>query len=271
MADKITPNSKAIDDKLNRDRKKIPTASEFLGSRTEEPIIRAPVPRRVRDLAVQHKGILNDDGTVTIGGCEMTGAGLTVPESITPDQMNEAMQFLVFAENQLAIWMGDLLVASEDLKYGDITAIALHYGIDPATARNRASICRRVKTSLRSDVLAQFPGISVSEQPQKSHYELVAAMQEEDQFYWLTQKIEHGWNYRQMRDAIREATSEPEQDTLKPSPFQQNVNALEKEIQASLKLAKTKYNINQIRHLAELLRMAADQFESLTRLDELES
>ncbi|QPC82128.1 hypothetical protein G4Y79_20960 [Phototrophicus methaneseepsis] len=241
---------------------RLPTPDQIYGS--------VPVPRRVRDLAVkQGKGILNEDGTVTIGGCHMTGAGLTVPETITPEQMNEAMQFLVFSENQLAIWMGDLLVACEDLKYGDITAIALHFGIDPATARNRASIMRRVKTSLRSDVLDQFPGISVADHPQKSHYELVAAMDEADQYYWLTQKIKHGWNYRQMRDAIRmreairAATDKP--PMLQPSPFQKRVSSLERDIDKDLQLAKTDLDANQIKHLAELHRRAADHLEQLTK------
>ncbi|QPC83794.1 hypothetical protein G4Y79_05285 [Phototrophicus methaneseepsis] len=272
MTKKVTPTTSSINDTLTKRLKRVPTADEVLGTGTSEPIIRAPVPRRTRNAIQQIPQdaiVSRDDGTLSIGKFIMSGYGLEVPEDATAADFETFFTVMFKIRDRINLWIGDALAAFESLKYGYADEIADFFGYEPATIRNMKYVCTSVELSRRRYILAEVSRMKPDVEPlTMSHYDAIKALRPETQDELMRRALLEGLSSKALRAEVKALISP---DTLKPSPFQRNVSALEKEIQDSLKLAKTKYNINQIRHLAELHRKAADQLESLTRLDELKS
>lgn len=73
-------------------------------------------------------------------------------------------------------------------------------GLQPATLQNYASVCGRVPLPRRRTEL-DF-----------AHHDAVAALDPEDQVYWLEQAVVNGWDRGELRDAIKASKLPPSED-----------------------------------------------------------
>lgn len=165
------------------------------------PKINMPVPRRAAQaIQASDKAIMiQNDGTMQIAGCVMSGAGLDVPSNITEEDLRQVTEVLLRMEDRLQLYIGDALVAAENLGYGSITSLAERMGRQPKTLWNWKTVCANVRTALRRAVLAKYPH---SKTPTISHYEIIMGLPEEEQSDWLEKLLQNDWSVMQFRTEV---------------------------------------------------------------------
>lgn len=138
-------------------------------------------------------------GKMLLHRCEATAAGLLVPSDLTRQELYDLAVDLFAMESSVALWVGDMLVAVENLDYGDISQIALEFGRAPKTLSNWKAVCAAVKTSLRREVVAAFP----DRRPLTfGHYALLVTLPESAQFEAASRAIDEQWSIAQLRDFL---------------------------------------------------------------------
>ena len=145
--------------------------------------------------AIQRMGA----GKLTIHRCEATAAGLLVPADMTQQELYDLATDLFAMESSISLWVGDMLVAFDDLGYGDISQIALEFGRAAKTLSNWKAVCGAVKTSLRREVVAAYP----DRKPLSfTHYALLVTLPEAAQFEYASRAMAEQWSVEQLRNMI---------------------------------------------------------------------
>lgn len=146
------------------------------------------------------QAIVRTDTGIQIVGCTGNAAGLMVPDDISVENIQLLADVLFDFEERIQLYIGDMLNAVERLGYGDIKKIAEAYGRDKDTLYNWKSICKKVTTSLRNEVLAQFP----DKKPLTlTHYQFVAPLPEDQQRYWLNRAMSEGLGAMELKRLIK--------------------------------------------------------------------
>jgi hypothetical protein len=145
--------------------------------------------------AIQRQG----GGRLTIHRCEASAAGLVVPGDISRQELYDLATDLFAMESSIALWCGDMLVAFDDLGYGDISQIAGEFGRAAKTLSNWKAVCGAVTTSLRREVVAAYPD---ARPLSFTHYALLVTLPEEAQFQYASRAMAEGWSVQQLREAI---------------------------------------------------------------------
>ena len=140
-------------------------------------------------------------GDVTIAGFHANAAGLSVPDDVTLEDIDEAALLLFAMEGRLQLWIGDLLNAAEQLEYGAIKNIAEKFNRDPQTLYNWKALSSSVTISLRRELLQKYPD---AKPLSKSHYEMVQALSEYEQEEWLSQALENNWSVKELGTRIKD-------------------------------------------------------------------
>lgn len=173
------------------------------------------------DLQTRAVVVISTSGeTMALFGCEMSGAGLDVPDTITNAALFDALHILFSFEEHIQLMVGDALAAMERLKYGAIEDIAKSFARDGKTLRNWKSICKKVELSLRRDVLAAHPN---ARPLTISHYDLIRAFNEADQRYWIASALSGGWSVTRLRLEIASAAGRRVIRRTKYQRFQDDV------------------------------------------------
>lgn len=138
-------------------------------------------------------------------GCTLSGAGLLIPDAITPAQMGDVFHILFSFEDHIQLMVGDALVGQARLKYGTTKEIAKAFRRDPSTLTNWKSVCKSVKLSLRSEVLLLHPN---AKPLTITHYELIRIFNESEQRYWIARALAGDWSVAKLRSEIRKESGQ---------------------------------------------------------------
>jgi len=155
------------------------------------------------------------EGQLSLLGCQVSSAGLEIPDGFTLENMTSLAEVLFQLETGVQLLIGDMLVAADRLGYGEISAIGEQFNRRGKTLSNWKSTCKAVTTSLRRELYEKYPDappLSIS------HYELIQGMKKADQRNWLGAALEHNWSVSALRTAIRDEQKE-KQDTVEPTAF----------------------------------------------------
>ncbi len=146
-----------------------------------------------------------------IEGCVATSAGLDIPDDISREQMENLADILFYLSGRTQLFIGDMLVASERLGYGDIKAIAEQMDREGKTLSNWKSVCKSVTTSLRKEVHAEFPEVKPLSM---GHYNLIQAMDEGGQRDWMRVALREGLSVAELRNAIQDSRQMADKETV---------------------------------------------------------
>ncbi|MEM6283233.1 MAG: hypothetical protein AAF787_13645 [Chloroflexota bacterium] len=95
------------------------------------------------------------DGTLTYGSWQLTRTGLIAPEAVEHDDYSELGRVLLKLSGSIQWLLGDWLCIGDNREWGETyEAVADELGYDVKTLQNYASVCRRVETSRRREVLS---------------------------------------------------------------------------------------------------------------------
>lgn len=149
-------------------------------------------------------GILlrDGEGDLSLLGCRVSPAGLEIPEEFSLEQLISLADILFQLETGVQLLIGDMLVATDRLGYGDIGSIAEQFNRRGKTLSNWKSTCKAVTSSLRRELFEAYPDarpLSIS------HYEIVQRMNTNNQQEWLEHTLQSNWTVSELRSAIREA------------------------------------------------------------------
>lgn len=145
--------------------------------------------------------IRDADGELSLLGCQVSPAGLDIPDEFSQENMASLAEVLFQLEMGVQLLIGDMLVAADRLGYGEISAIGEQINRRGKTLSNWKSTCKAVKTSLRREVYQNYPD---ARPLTITHYEVVQKMKESNQRKWLSQALENSWSVSQMKKAIQE-------------------------------------------------------------------
>jgi hypothetical protein len=182
---------------------------------------------------------------IRVGAFVWTTVGLRVDGEINRADWEETGKLLRRLDISLQWLIGDLIVAGEELKYGDLVAIATMFDFEPGTIYNYAYVARKVEISLRSEVLSF------------GHHQVVAPLSPEEQRKWLKRAAEGDgnkpWPIAKLQYEINKENKLPAPKVTKIEKFWRQVDDIES---AALRLDKA--NRQQ---MASRLRGIADKLE----------
>jgi hypothetical protein len=142
---------------------------------------------------------IRDVSDIQVGAFRVTSVGLQVQdEQSTLDDWNIMGELLFRLEGSIQWLIGDWLVHGLDLKYGDITSIAEHFGRAPATLHNYMSVVRAFEFSLRSENLSY------------GHHQLLTTFDDEWRQYFIQWAEENNASIAQLRSHIQQKQLELE-------------------------------------------------------------
>jgi hypothetical protein len=181
---------------------------------------------------------------IRVGAFVWTTIGLRVDGEIKRADWEETGRLLHRLDVSLQWLIGDLIVAGEELKYGDLAAIAAMFDFEPGTIYNYAYVARKVEISLRSEVLSF------------GHHQVVASLSPEEQSLWLSKAAKGTdnkiWSIAKLQREINAKLPVPR--ATKIEKFWRQVEDIE-----SAALQFDKENRQQ---MASRLRLLADKLEN---------
>ena len=138
--------------------------------------------------------IAKRNGDLTLPGFTLTQTGLTVEGEPSFDQWQQAGKTLRQLDGALHWWIGDWLRFGKSQKnWGEMYSGEVEkLGFDEKTLRNYVWLTDKFELSLRRDNL------------DKSHHEMVAAIDEPERSEWLDQAEAEGGSVKELRQALRD-------------------------------------------------------------------
>lgn len=138
-------------------------------------------------------------GALDFSGFHADAAGLEILEDTPFEYIKQSADMLFKMQSRIQIWIGDLLNSVDDLKYGEITRLAEQYNLEPTTLHKWKSIASNVKLFLRRNILLANP----NKKPlTKTHYELVMALDEDEQERLLMLASANEWSVAKLRSEL---------------------------------------------------------------------
>ena len=143
-----------------------------------------------------------DLGNMQIGRFGLTATGLIAPDDVSPEEFAHVGRMLFKLEGSLQWLIGDWLMLVDGYQWGDTGTLAAHFGRETQTLYNLKRVSKNVQFSLRRENLSF------------GHHDLLAAMDEGLQVYWLD-RAEHGdvdptdddrqikWSLARLRNEIK--------------------------------------------------------------------
>lgn len=135
--------------------------------------------------------IVRPDGSLQAKGFTLTTTGLIMGESATEDDWIWIGERLLNIGKSIAWLLGDWLAFGERVYGYTYKRIAEETGYDYQTLRDYVWVASNVQLSIRIDKL--YFG----------HHRVVAPMHPDEQRYWLTLAVEHGWSVSKLKQETR--------------------------------------------------------------------
>lgn len=166
---------------LKRDGKKMPTLADMTGAMLKK-----------KDVDIPSSLVEVDESTLQYGRVQLTAVGLSIPDNLTEDEWYQMGLFLLRTDTSFKWWAGDFINYGENRKWGETYArLATQFEMGIKALYNIALVCRKVEFSRRRENLSF------------SHHQAVAALEPEQQTYFLDLSVQNGWTMRQLREAVK--------------------------------------------------------------------
>lgn len=142
-----------------------------------------------------------DATDIDLGPVRLTATGVDFHTSLTLDEWRSVMQWTKRCEHAVAWWLGDLVVAGDNM-FGEEAS----QEYERETIRKFAWVAEKVQPAIRRKALSF------------THHEVVAKLEPREQKHWLAAAEAGGWSAKELRRQIREDERIPEDDDKEPCP-----------------------------------------------------
>lgn len=174
------------------------------------------------DLKNQGKGAIVQalsTNSLQRGAFRFTSRGLQVNGEISLEDWQEVGKVLSFLNTSMQFLIGDWARYGENLGYGTHEKFAEQFGFETQTIYNFKWVSENVQISLRKENL-KF-----------GHHNLVAAMESEQQAYWLDYASDNELSVAKLREAIKSSKQDQLPTRLDSFTTRWSESKLEKELE----------------------------------------